>query len=192
MPKVKIFNESLIIDNFFNPEVDNEILVVLKNYKEDKGVLKSNVGGFQTDTIRNKIICDNLLQKCVKCITDTYNLKSRTKFELTNIWINKNKKNEFNLPHVHPDSHFSGVYYLEVCKDYGEIIFFRDGSLNQIDLHFFIDSKDFNDSYTIKPQKGMLIIFPSSLRHMVAPHFEDIERISVSFNIGLSYDKEIN
>tara|TARA_R110000803_G_scaffold210796_1_gene283792 strand:+ start:3247 stop:3825 length:579 start_codon:yes stop_codon:yes gene_type:complete len=191
MSKVQIFNESIIIDNFFNPEVDNEILEVLKNYREDKGVLKSNVGGFQSDNIMNKIICDNLLQKCVKCITDTYNLKIRTKFELSNLWINKNKKNEFNLPHIHPNAHFSGVYYLEVSKDYGEIIFFREGGLNQLGFHDFIDSRDFNDSYTIKPQKGMLIIFPSSLRHMVAPHFEDIERISVSFNIGLSHEKEI-
>tara|TARA_R110000822_G_scaffold167675_1_gene307853 strand:+ start:3188 stop:3766 length:579 start_codon:yes stop_codon:yes gene_type:complete len=191
MAKVQIFNESIIIDNFFNPEVDDEIHKVLKNQKKDGGVLKSNFGGFQTDTIINKLICDNLLQKCVKCITDIYNLKTKTKFELNSLWINKNKKNAFNLPHVHPHSHFSGVYYLEVSKDYGEIIFFTDASLNQVNFYDFIDSKEFNNSYTIKPQKGMLIIFPSSLRHMVTPHFEDIERISVSFNIGLSHEKEI-
>ena len=44
---------------------------------------------------------------------------------------------------------------------------------------------DFKEEYHIQPLKNQLMIFPSYLLHMVTPHFEDISRISVSFNINI-------
>jgi uncharacterized protein (TIGR02466 family) len=187
MAKIQIFGTYIIQDKFFNPEVDEEITKVLKEEEKGKGVLKSNFGGFQTNIIENKIICDNLLHKSVKLITDTYKLKNKIKFELKNLWINKNFKNSFNLPHIHPNSHFSGVYYLNVSEKLGELVFLKNDNIDQLGLYDFIDSKDFYNSYTIKPNKGVIILFPSSLSHMVTPHMEDIERISISFNIEMNH-----
>jgi|DEB0MinimDraft_10_1074344.scaffolds.fasta_scaffold12941_5 uncharacterized protein (TIGR02466 family) len=188
MAKVKIFNESLIVDTFHNLNIDEEIYNILSlKEKNNKNVVKSNFGGFQTDSINNKNIVNNILEKCVTLITSNYKLKRNTIFSLKNLWINKNKKYNFNLPHVHPDSHFSGVYYLDVPKENGEILFFKDGAKTFIGLDDFIESQEFNNNYQIKPKKHMILLFPSSLCHMVKPHFEDTARISISFNIGLNY-----
>ena len=187
MAKVNIFNESIIVDNFFNPDVDDEIYKILSLAEENKeNCIKSNLGGFQTNPTYNKIICENILKKCVKLITDNYKLIKETNFNLKNLWINKNKNNNFNLPHLHPNSHFSGVYYIKVPNKDGEILFLKDGARSLNGLNDFINAEEFIDSYQIKPKKNMIILFPSSLWHMVKPHFEDGARISVSFNIELN------
>ena len=54
------------------------------------------------------------------------------------------------------------------------------------DLSFFIDSEEFYSEHYVIPKKGMFLLFPSSLSHMVRPHSENVDRISVAFNIGLT------
>ena len=186
MAKIEIFNESIIIDSLQNPELNKEILKVLEESKKGQGVFKSNFGGFQTNTIENQLIAETILKQSIKCITDNYQSKiKKIKFELLNMWINENLKNSFNIPHVHPGSHFSGVYYIETTKKNGELIFFKDGGSSLINLGDFLNYDDSN-FYKIKPQKDMFILFPSSLKHMVTPHSENGKRISISFNIKLS------
>ena len=98
----------------------------------------------------------------------------------------ENNKNNFNTPHIHQLSNFSGVYYVEVSDKNGELIFFRGDKSNQIlEIQSFIKDKDFYEEYHVKPLKNQLIIFPSHLMHMVKPHFEEKPRISVSFNITI-------
>ena len=40
-----------------------------------------------------------------------------------NMWANINPPGGYNRPHIHPNSHFSGVYYIKATKDSGEIVF---------------------------------------------------------------------
>tara|TARA_S200002703_G_scaffold100657_2_gene87002 strand:- start:218 stop:790 length:573 start_codon:yes stop_codon:yes gene_type:complete len=187
MVRVNIFTDSILVDNFFNPEVDEEILKVLsKEEEKDQLICRSNIGGFQTDSINNETIGINILKKSVKVLSDNYRLKIKTNFELKNLWINKNYKHNFNVNHVHPGSNFSGVYYLEVTQEDGELVFLRNDTAASFNSCCdFIDDQNFSNFFTIKPKKNMLVLFPSHLNHFVKPHNEDISRISVSFNIGL-------
>ena len=189
MGRVNIFTDSIFVDNFLNTEVDEEILKVLSTEeKKGKSIFRSNVGGFQTDSIKNETINLNILKKAAKVLSDNFTLKVKTKFELINLWINKNNKHNFNINHVHPGSNFSGVYYLEVTKEGGELVFVRNDTAASFNwVCDFIDDKNFSDSFTIKPKKNLLVLFPSHLSHFVKPHDEDICRISVSFNIGLKH-----
>mgnify|MGYP003137595103 CR=1 FL=1 len=50
---------------------------------------------------------------------------------------------------------------------------------------FLQADSDFFETYQIKPEEDLLMLFPSYLKHMVEPHYDDKARISVSFNINL-------
>ena len=40
-----------------------------------------------------------------------------------NMWANINPPGALNRPHLHPNSHFSGVYYIKAPKNSGQIVF---------------------------------------------------------------------
>lgn len=187
MTKSLIFSQSILHDYFKNPKLDNEIYeTLLKEEKNNKGNVKSNAGGFQSKDIENKFISETILRKSVDLIKSNYKFKRDVCFSLKNLWINKNKKNNYNNPHTHPSSNFSGVYYLTVPEKNGELVFLENDKRSMNDLFSFIDSEEFYTEHYVRPEKGMFLLFPSSLFHMVKPHFENVDRISVSFNIGLS------
>ena len=187
MPKSLIFNQCILHDYFINSKVDNQIYKTLLNEeKKNKGNILSNSGGFQTKNIKNKFICNSILKKSVDLIRINYKFKKKISFSIKNLWINKNKKNNFNNPHIHPFSNFSGIYYLTVPKKDGELVFLENDKRSMNDLSFFIDSEEFYSEHYVIPKKGMFLLFPSSLSHMVRPHSENVDRISVAFNIGLT------
>lgn len=188
MSKINIFTRSVLCDFLKDEKLDNEIIKELKLQENlSKEVKRSNMGGFHSEFINNKFICDKILHKSFKLITDNYKLKKRTNFNLANLWINKNNKYHFNNIHVHPGSSFSGVYYLNVPKKNGELVFLENDMYTMNYLSDFIDSNEFRSMYNITPKKNMFLIFPSSFSHMVKPHYEDFNRISVSFNIRLNH-----
>jgi uncharacterized protein (TIGR02466 family) len=184
MAKTEIFQEIILSDTFKDNKLEQEVLNVLEiEQQKNNGVLLSNRGGFQTQPITNEIICDTILKKCFNLMLDNFKFKINFKILLQNLWINENKKNCFNTPHVHSNSHFSGVYYLNTSNQNGEIVFYKDNAFGVNGLNHFIDFNSFNDTFSIKPHNGLLLLFPSWMRHMVNPHYEDLSRISVSFNL---------
>ena len=44
------------------------------------------------------------------------------------IWANINTKGNFNTPHTHPGSHYSGCYYVKVPKNSGNLYFIDRGT----------------------------------------------------------------
>ena len=183
MAKQYIFPQSILYEYLKSPELENEIRNEISNFKT--GVVKSNVGGFQTPNIKNKLICETIIRKSFELISTNYKFKTKTNIVLDNMWININKKNDFNTPHTHPHSNFSGVYYLDVPEKKGELIFMENDKRSMNNLESFLHSDEFWSEFQIKPKKDMILLFPSSLVHMVRPHYEDGDRISLSFNIKL-------
>ena len=187
MAKTTIFQDSIIFDSFINKELDKNILSVLENeMKKNEGVFYTNKGGYQTEKIFNEKIHNPLLEKSAKLIVENYNLKN-VKINLLNLWINYNLKGNYNSPHVHQTSDFSGVYYVDVAEKGGELIFFRGDRSNQmLDIQSFLKDRDFQEEFHIQPLNKQIIIFPSHLIHMVTPHSDNKPRISVAFNIRLN------
>ncbi len=183
MEKIELFTDSIIVDYLFDEELDNKIIKVLQaEEKNNKGNKISNFGGFQTKPIKDQKICHTLLVKSGNAISQAYDVKF--KYSLINLWINKNLKHNFNMPHIHPRSDFSGVYYVEVKENNGDLVFIRNDVSNK-EIDGLFHKTDFVSSSTIKPKKNQLILFPSNLQHMVTPHEEEGLRISVSFNLSL-------
>ena len=184
MNKKNIFSEPIIYNILKKDELDNEILKELEKEESlNKGVVYSNQGGFQTNIINNKKISSIIFNNFLKCLKNYFKFKKNCNVVLKNVWINKNKKGDFNIPHVHPDSNFSGIYYLKTSKEGGFLSFIKNDSVQMTNNHEFLDDIDINVHTQIKPRDHLFIIFPSYLLHMVTPHFEEDHRISVAFNV---------
>ena len=187
-----IFSDSLLID-YVNTD-DYEILkenvfLILEKEQEKSGRYKSNRGGFQTNDLNlneNKEMIKIIINHIFNLIKKNYDF-NKIRFDIDNIWINKNPKMAINLPHIHPRSHFSGVFFIEVPKQDGNLVFYRNEKSSGMIGDGFFEASDFNHSYSVSPKEKMIILFPSCLHHMVEPHFEEGYRISVSFNIRISH-----
>jgi len=159
----------------------------------------SNVGGFQSLSVDQKDSLAfrfwseilNPVQQFISLHTPVFNYDTN----LHSLWYNVNRKNHFNFLHNHPDRCFvSGIYYLKVPKDIhnaGDISFEGPDELQKWIPFYqgpFAQHNEFNsNSYYIKPNEGLLILFPSHLRHRVYPNLTDEPRISIAFNVEVKY-----
>jgi uncharacterized protein (TIGR02466 family) len=195
MAKRKMYKKIIFSDSIIASEIkDNQLHEIINRILKEKeianqGVIKSNRKGFQTDTIDNFYLNKTFTLKAVECLKENYTLDKKTRLELTSLWINKNYKESYNAPHVHPKSDFSGVYYVDASEKEGKLIFLRnDKTASFTNNCFLFDCSDFHGYYQIQPKNNLFILFPSHLDHMVAPHNDDKPRISVSFNFQFNYE----
>jgi len=190
MAKVNIFSTNVLVSKIENNQLKKEILKEI-NYAEENNQNRtiSNIGGFQTNDLQNKTIASCLYQESIKLLIENYKFrKGKIYFSLINFWINKNYKGDFNSPHVHSNSNFSGIYYVDVPNSGGGLKFLNnDTSIDMVGNGTYIDDSSFHTIYTVYPKNNMLILFSSNMKHMVEPHFEDKGRITVAFNIKLTH-----
>lgn len=102
---------------------------------------------------------------------------------IVNSWSNTVEKAE-NIPiHRHVNSYISGVFYLT----YGSPLTFYDVTSSQFSvLPTCSDLGKYPRSwstYTIEPKPGLLVLFPSTMYHLVSTSNDNIKRYSVAFNI---------
>lgn len=88
--------------------------------------------------------------------------------------------------HQHPNSFLSGAFYLDV-ESSAEPVVFRDPRPQNraFDLRIEEDSRANLKYWTVSPENGRLLVFPSWLEHKVGPNRSVIPRVSLSFNITL-------
>lgn len=120
-----------------------------------------------------------LNQLCYKC----------TSFDITDMWANVNRHKEFNRPHLHSQSNFSGVFYVDVPPDSGKLVFERhDLYFHMVQSSLRVDEYNQYNSplWFVPSQNNLMAIFPSHLRHDVGPNLSQDPRISVNFNIEVN------
>tara|TARA_R100001086_G_scaffold122712_1_gene63133 strand:- start:254 stop:826 length:573 start_codon:yes stop_codon:yes gene_type:complete len=109
----------------------------------------------------------------------SYLLKNLCKdylFNVTGIWINKYKKNDYQASHVHP-SHFSFIIYYKVDKSY---TMFNSPVKSLLES---LTNNIFHTEYNPNLKQGDIIVFPSYLEHWVRPNSNNI---TVSGNIEVT------
>ena len=179
-----IFSSFLLIDNFkFNVQKYKKEILNIK--EKNKGRIVSNYAGWQSDEFFkvSKNFTD-LFKKISANVEEVEkNLDLNKKLKLLNLWYNVNGLGSFNIPHSHPRSVMSGVYYVSIPKNSGSIVF-----LNQDIDSFFQNVKNYNEynssTWKINPEENVCVLFPSYLKHYVEPNLNKKERISISFNYG--------
>jgi len=106
---------------------------------------------------------------------------------ITQSWLNYTKPGEFHHKHNHFNSYLSGVLYVNSDEKYDRIHFYKEvyqaiKLLPKQATHINADSMWFS------VKTGDIILFPSSLVHMVETKQGNNLRTSLSFNVFIKGD----
>jgi len=101
---------------------------------------------------------------------------------ITQSWLNYTETKQYHHKHVHPNSLVSGVFYVNCHEELDKIKFFNEGYKT-----IKPEIKDWNlynsESWWFTVKTGDIILFPSSLTHMVENKEGTNTRISLAFNV---------
>jgi len=110
-------------------------------------------------------------------------------YAITTSWITLSNRGEGSQLHNHKNSFWSAVYYFqeEYPEGTGGILF---DNPNQDRYDFFLTKSDIEEqnvinsmTYIFEPSPGLLLMFPSFLKHQILNHNNDKQRCSLAFNI---------
>lgn len=183
-----IFSNILATDAFLQLDNDKLLSYAYGLMQTTNGREYSNRGGWQSEFVEDK----PELAELVGCINDrldaikyNFGFKDNYQLKVESMWININPPYSYNSNHLHPNSYLSGVYYVKVPKDSGNLVL-----RHPTHLHAFATDKDAIDSYNefnsskwyINSQENNLVIFPSWIEHEVTQNLSNEDRISIAFN----------
>ena len=177
---------SYINAEFYNLNLNNINKKILNLKKEDpKGRKISNNGGWQSNFFTQiQKPFEKLFNNINKSILTIQNkLKLKNKLVLDNYWCNINYLGSFNKPHRHNGSIVSGVYYVKVPKNSGNIVFTQPYILAMYQELYEFNQYN-SETWNIAPEENKCLLFPSYLEHYVESNLNKKERISISFNYG--------
>jgi uncharacterized protein (TIGR02466 family) len=168
-----------------NRPLSKEELSFIDKTKEDVYKNKGNT------TSKNKNILENEVFKNLK---DDLYLRVKDYFDkvisssnnitpyITQSWLNYTETNQFHHKHSHPNSLVSGVFYINCHEEYDKINFFNDNYKSIV-----LDVENWNlynsETWWVPVKTGDIILFPSSLTHMVETKQGNNTRISLAFNV---------
>ena len=168
-----------------NRELTNEELSFIDKTKLDVYKNEGNT------TSNDNYILNNKLFKDLKTDLD---LRVKDYFEkiisptdaitpyITQSWLNYTETNQYHHKHAHPNSFISGVFYINCDEKFDKIKFFND-KYKPIKL----EVKEWNlwnsETWWFPVKTGDIILFPSSLTHMVETKEGTNTRISLAFNV---------
>ena len=104
-------------------------------------------------------------------------------------WATICRNGAYHAPHSHPDSAWSGVYYVDAGSfDSSHPL---SGLLEFFDPRPAVDAvtapgDPYGEPFRVQPEAGLIVVFPSWLYHWVHPYTGDTPRIAVSFNVAKS------
>jgi uncharacterized protein (TIGR02466 family) len=172
--------------------------IILEKEKAEKGIKRSNVGGWHSDAQLLAWPGDCIQQlkerlgvfagDLTRLVTGSDG-RRKINFKLE-AWANVSRRGHYNSVHDHPGAAWSGVYYVSGGKPEGDDP--TNGKLELFDPRVGanmvrIEGGVLEGRYLIEPMPGLMVMFPSWLKHMVHPFQGSGERISISFNINVQF-----
>ncbi len=103
-------------------------------------------------------------------------------------WANVLRRGAYHRNHTHPGCYWSGVYYVAVGGSSAK--WEHSGAIELYDPRGAVEmvalpGNPFGQRLTIDPEPGLMLMFPSWLRHAVHPFMGKGERITVAFNLAV-------
>ncbi len=151
--------------------------------KTAPNIHKSNVNGYQGADFDCYDLAEFILDVLPTPVTSR-----KAKYSEIYMWVNINNTSNFNMPHCHVGDNgdepiWSGVYYLQVPENSGNIIFYDPrGEAVAGRKHSALYQKDIA-SKSITPVEGQMLLFDPLLMHAVTTNNSEEERISIAFNV---------
>ena len=172
-----------------NKQILSYILDLQK--KDSEGIKKSNFNGWHSHDF-------NLNEDAPKNFTQAIKLNinqalkdmnwdlEKQEVKITNMWAIINERGAFNQKHHHGNSDISAAYYVNAYENCGDISFY-DPRPAPVFKHPLSKSANLLNASvnSIKPEEGMLVLFPSYVEHSVSPNLSNKKRVVISFNLSL-------
>tara|TARA_R110001599_G_scaffold7715_3_gene37221 strand:+ start:353 stop:943 length:591 start_codon:yes stop_codon:yes gene_type:complete len=182
------FPTPIYIADITHPTLNQDLERDIINWSnQDKGMIRTNVKGWHSQVDMHqrpeyqKLV--SMLYEAQKTIYDQEHLNSEP--VLGNMWANINPPGAMNRPHQHPNSLWSGVYYVKAPKNSGHLRIDDPRSAASMcrpqQKEGKLPDRLLRETY-YEPKAGRLLIFPSWVMHCVDSNKSDDIRISVSFN----------
>ncbi len=112
---------------------------------------------------------------------------SDVQIKAANCWANINPQYASNKIHDHANCLFSGVYYLKAPKDSGTLMFYDPRSAKTFYKPLVSTFTPYTaDAIAHVAEEGLMLIFPSWLKHGVEPNLSNEDRVSISFNYAFA------
>ena len=170
--------------NLNNQQLANDIIAWSK---QNSGVKKTNVNGWHSETNMHELpqfkpLVDELFKMQHEIFKQEW-LDRQPR--LGNMWANINYKGGYNKPHIHPNSLFSGVYYVQAEPNCGKIVLYDPRPGIQSNMPARINGQPPEHLWRevhLDAKVKRIIMFLSWLWHSVEPNESNNIRISVSFN----------
>ena len=182
------FPTPIYIADIAHPTLNQELekdIIAWSN--KDKGMVRTNIKGWHSKTDMHqkpeyqKLV--SMLYEAQRTIYDQEHLDSEP--VLGNMWANINPPGGMNRAHQHPNSLWSGVYYVKAPKNSGNLKIDDPRSAAAMSRPMMkegpVPARLYRET-NYEPIAGRLIMFPSWVMHCVDSNESDDIRISVSFN----------
>ena len=182
------FPTNIYIADIKHPTLNQELEKDITDWaNKDKGITRTNVKSWHSPTNManlpeyKKLV--SMLYACQKTIYEQEHLESEP--FLGNMWANINPPGGMNRAHQHPNSLWSGVYYIKAPKNSGHLKIDDPRSsaamVRPTQKKGTLPVRLYRETH-YEPIAGRCIMFPSWLMHCVDPNQSNDIRISVSFN----------
>jgi uncharacterized protein (TIGR02466 family) len=182
-PNLAAFNDALITHVRAHPSlVDNPSTGATRGGGHTDELLVDPKGPFATfEQIINAAVTD-YLQSLPLQQSHPYLAQRPRAWRLT-VWGVVLRAEGHQVAHIHPGGWVSGVYYAKVpavvdtaAGDHAGWIEF-----GQPPLEFHADAKA--EVRAVKPEEGLLLLFPSYVYHRTIPYMSKEERVSIAFDV---------
>tara|TARA_A100001515_G_C4523191_1_gene194254 strand:+ start:172 stop:768 length:597 start_codon:yes stop_codon:yes gene_type:complete len=179
---------------------NKKLIEKLKKYilsKNARGIESEVAFGLKTNLVESKFNLFNEKEDILKelaqwigfCLKKTINniqmenIDYRINFRES--WYHITKTNGIHEPHIHPNCSWCGIYYVQSGDNQsGHTVFETPIKSTFIDSgNLFANNMNIA---RIKPEDGMLVLFPSYLSHYQALYTGKEERIVVAFNASVN------
>lgn len=167
---------------------------ILSMRELDAGKKVSNQGGWhsnnhlhQSEDADIRWLMGEIQKLSVSCIKHSKTAPENVRLGMAACWANVNESGDWNAPHAHFPADWSGVCYIQVNRKSAETVKSdKDGDILLFNPLPIGPQYQRPPTISRRPQNGQILLFPSYMVHMVAPHFESDPRISVAFNFRVA------
>jgi uncharacterized protein (TIGR02466 family) len=187
-----------IYSSKLNRPLSEEELSFIDKTKEDVFLNEGNTTSNDNNVLEN-IVFKNLKDDLYLRVKDYFDkiISSSNNITpyITQSWLNYTEKNEYHHKHTHSNSLVSGVFYINCHEEYDKIKFFNNNYKAIV-----LEVKNYNlynaENWWYPVKTGDIILFPSSLTHMVETKQGNNTRISLAFNVfvkgNIGNEKNLN